>query len=241
MTLMTSDRTLGGRTLGDALAAMVARSDVPDALSHLLAACASAYPADAVAVLVADPHGSLELLSATSHSADELELLQIQSATGPCVEALSEDRAVLASGDEMVERWGQIGTAILAAGFHAVHAYPMHWRGHAIGGLNIFLRRDAGADLELGQMFADLATLAVLQANDLSADHLVSRVHEAVSARSVIEQAKGVLAVRDTVDMDRAYANLLDRARRTGQSLTETAAGVVEGAHRGGDGGGSGD
>ena len=229
---MTTDTEANNRTLAGAVAAMVARFDVADALVHLLEACSMAYPANAVAVMVANPRGGLELLGSTSHRADELELLQIQSETGPCVDAVATNERIVASGSEMVERWGSIGTAILGAGYGAVHAFPMHWRGRSIGGLNIFVDGDTGPDLELGQMFADLVTLAVLQAHDVSADQLVARIHEAVSSRAVIEQAKGVLAHRRRADMDAAFGELLAESRRTGQSLTTAAKEVVEREYR---------
>ena len=230
---MTTDRGPNNQALAGAVAAMVARFDVADAVVHLLEACAKAYPASAVAVLVVNPRGGLELLSATSHRADEIELLQIQSETGPCVDAVTTNERIVASGSEMVERWGSIGTAILDAGYGAVHAYPMHWRGRPIGGLNIFVDGDTGPDVELGQMFADLVTLAVLHANDISADQLVARIHEAVSSRAIIEQAKGVLAHRLQADMDAAFGELLAESRRNGQSLTAAAQEVVEREYRG--------
>jgi hypothetical protein len=232
---MTIDREWSDRMLANAVAAMVARLDVADALAHLLEACAKAYPAEAVAVMVANPRGGLELLGATSHEADQIELLQIQSETGPCVDALSGNERIGASGAEMVQRWGDIGTAILEAGYDGVHAYPMHWRGQAIGGLNLFVSSGVRPDVELGQMFADLATLTVLQANEVSTDELVARIHEAVSSRAVIEQAKGVLAQRLGTDMNAAYGELLEAARSTGQNLSAAAIDVVEREYRGGD------
>jgi hypothetical protein len=227
MAPMAIDRGPNNQALAGAVAAMVARFDVADALVHLLEACAKAYPAKAVAVMVANPRGGLELLSATSHRVEEIELLQIQSEIGPCVDAVGRNERILASGPEMVDRWGPIGTAILDAGYDAVHAYPMHWRGRSIGGLNVFVDGDTEPDVELGQMFADLVTLAVLQANDISADQLVARIHEAVSSRAVIEQAKGVLAHRLQADMHAAFGELLAESRRTGQSLTAAAKEVV--------------
>jgi hypothetical protein len=150
-----------------------------------------------------------------------------------CVEALRTDRAVFATGDQMVQRWGDVGTAIRTAGYEGVHAYPMHWHGRAIGGLNIFLKRGTAPDLEVGQMFADLSTLALLQSNDIAADQLIGRVHDAMTSRAAIEQAKGVLAHQNRSDMDAAYGDLLAQARQEGRSLTAVAVAVVGAAHRG--------
>lgn len=228
---MTTDPKLTDRAVAGVVAAMVARFDVADTLVRLLEACATTYPADAAAILVSDQRGGLELLSGTSHRAEEIELLQQCSTSGPCVDAIRTDAVVISSGAEMVERWEETGTAILAAGYNGVHAFPMHWRGRPIGGLNIFVGKATNADLEVGQMFADLATLAVLQPQDLSVDQLVSRVHDAASNRTVIEQAKGVLAHRHGGDMDEAFLTLMAEARDSGRSLTSAAQLIIERAY----------
>lgn len=226
--MMTPDRSLAA-----AIAGMVDRFDIADTLAQLLAACGRAYPSDAVAILVVDERGDLELLSSSSHRADELELLQIQSELGPCVESLARAEPVFAVGrDELVERWGEVGSAIVAAGYAEAHAFPMHWRSQVIGGLNIFVREGHETDRSLGQMYADLATLAVLQTREITSDQLVARLHEAVSSRAVIEQAKGVLAYRHGEDMQSAYDRLTDLAGLAGTSLTAAARDVIERAHR---------
>jgi hypothetical protein len=186
-----------------------------------------------VAILIRTASGALELLCSSSHRIEGIELLQIQTESGPCADVLHSDVPIRVSGAEaLVARWGEVGTAIVAAGFDEAHAYPMRWRGQSIGGLNIFLRSGAVTDAAVGQLFADLATLAVLQANDISADQLVARVHDAVGARAVIEQAKGVLAYRDGLDMDQAYTVLLETARRAGKGLSSTAADVIDGVQQ---------
>jgi hypothetical protein len=213
------------------VAAMVATHDVSEALAQLVEACANAYPAAAVAILVQDKAPDLELLSSTTHAAAELELLQIQAQKGPCVDAIRTRTVLHISGPTDLERrWGHIGQAISNAGYDAVHAYPMTWREHTFGGLNIFLRADHDLELPIGQMFADLATLAVLQTSELLPDQLRGRVHEAVVARTIIEQAKGVLAHRDQISMNDAYDALRRRSAQTRKTLTQTARDVVESA-----------
>lgn len=221
------------RTLADAVAAIVKTHDVADVLATLLDACAAAYPSDAVAVLVRTPKGGLDLLSSTSHRAEELELLQIQSNAGPCVESMDEDTAVFVVGaEELARRFGDVGAAIVEAGYDEAHAFPMHWRGQPIGGLNVFVRSGGPTDRTVGQMFADLATLAVLQSNDLAADQVVARVHEAISARAVVEQAKGVLAQTLGVDLDAAFDHLLAEAEASRRTLTQAAEDLIAAQYR---------
>src|SRR3954454_13527135 len=199
MTNMTTERAVA-----ETVAAMLHQYDTGDVLDDLVHNCAELYPAAAVAVMVADGRHGLEMLTATSHRAEELELLQIQHERGPCLDAMSASDVVTATGGEMEARWGSVGVAIRTAGYQSVHAYPMQWRGRALGGLNIFLSPDTeprdGAP-QLGQLFADLATLVVTHSADLTQDVIAARVHEAITARSVVEQAKGVLADRENIDV----------------------------------------
>jgi transcriptional regulator with GAF, ATPase, and Fis domain len=220
------------RAYADAVSALVGEHDVADVLVRLVDNCAALFPADAVAVLVTNRSDNLELLSATSHRAEELELLQVQHESGPCVDAITTGRPVVGrTAEELVERWGPVGTAIVTAGFHAVHAFPMHWRGRAFGGLNVFLNDEsqASSDAEqIGQTLADIATLVIVHSSDVPHDQVTARIHEAVTARAAVEQAKGVLAYRNDVDMGVAYGLLRERAKESGITLAETARRVVE-------------
>ena len=69
--------------------------------------------------------------------------------------------------------------------------------------------------LLLGQAFADIATIAVVHTGYVSRHDALARTKAALSSRNVIEQAKGVLAYRDGLDMAAAYDEL---KRLTGQS-----------------------
>jgi hypothetical protein len=236
MTTMKDDAPMGPMTTADALATaldgMVSSRPVADVLARLMQDCLLVLPADAAAVLVLDGEGGLELLSASSHRAEEIELLQIQRSEGPCVQVIQDNRMLEASGTELAERWGEVGVAIGKAGFQQVRAYPMRWHGQAIGGLNILSRAPrVDDDTVLGQVLADLATLVVVHAADVSVERVLARVREAVSARATIEQAKGVLAVTMDLEPDAAYDVLLQRARESELGLTAVAARLVDEAY----------
>jgi transcriptional regulator with GAF, ATPase, and Fis domain len=147
----------------DAAAAMVQQEDVTDTLNRLLADCAKFSAADAVGLLVRNAEDRLELLSATSHQAAELELYQLQHDTGPCVDSAREGVALSATADvEITERWGRVGEAILAAGFHAVHAVPLRWHGRLIGAMNAFHVIPQTADEEARQLTQACADIAAV-------------------------------------------------------------------------------
>jgi AmiR/NasT family two-component response regulator len=66
----------------------------------------------------------------------------------------------------------------------------------------------------------------------VSTDQAAARLHEAISARELVEQAKGVIAYVDNVDMSAAYDSLIHRAETSGQTLTQTARAVLHAQHR---------
>jgi hypothetical protein len=220
-----------GEAFADAVSALVGEPDVADVLAHLVSDCAAVMGAEAVAILARDETGGLSLLAASSHRATELELLQIQRSTGPCVDVVESNEALSATGAaQLEERWQHVGRAIVQAGFDSVEAYPLRWRGTALGGLNVF-RTTAPfgeADAAIGQAFADIATLAVVYSMPVAAEQAVSQLHEALSARDLVEQAKGVIAYVHDVDMSTAYNLLLERAELTGETLTHTATAVID-------------
>lgn len=65
-----------------------------------------------------------------------------------------------------------------------------------------------------------MATLVVVQSTGIPSDQIEARVHEANTARSKVEQAKGILAHVCGIDMSQAY----DALR---VALTQTALRVV--------------
>lgn len=78
------------------------------------------------------------------------------------------------------------------------------------------------------QAFADIAALVLVQHHQTDAVELRERTNEALVGRTVIEQAKGVLAFRHGLAIDEAYTTLRDRAATSGSSLTAAAAEVVD-------------
>jgi transcriptional regulator with GAF, ATPase, and Fis domain len=217
-------------------AALVDHGDVADTLSRLLTTCAELLDVSAAAVLVRDPSGDLQLLSSTSHKVAELELYQVQSESGPCIDCIRTGAPVAGvSEQELAARWGHVGRRISASGFAAVYAAPLRWRGEPFGGLNLFDVRELSVDGERGvlaQAFADLATVAIVRSGHVDMGAASLSVRRALQGRTVIERAKGVLAYTRSVDMVTAYDLLVRLTEESGSTLSETAASVIRQAQR---------
>jgi GAF domain-containing protein len=224
------------RAFAAAAASLVEHDDVADTLSRLLLSCADVLRMDAVALMVKDASGDLQLLTSTSHAVTELELYQIQCESGPCVEAIATGHGVSASpGSLIAERWPDVGPGIAASGFESVHAAPLRWHGEPLGGLNLFDRspgRMQGDDLVLAQAFADIATIVIVRSGRVDVAEAALQIRRALEGRTVIERAKGVLAYTLGVDMGTAFERLLRLSDESDATLSETAAVVIRDAQR---------
>jgi transcriptional regulator with GAF, ATPase, and Fis domain len=214
---------------------MVADFDVIDFLHLLTDRSVALLGASAAGVVLADPRGELRLAAASSEEAGLLELFQLQNDQGPCLECFRTGLPVTASDlAAAAPRWPRFARAAVQGGFRSVQALPMRLRDQVIGALNLFGAGPApfeAADLRIGQALADVATIGLLHERNVRRRETVAeQLQGALNSRVVIEQAKGKLAERLSIDMDRAFAMLRDYARNTDQRLTDVARTFVDGA-----------
>lgn len=104
-----------------------------------------------------------------------------------------------------------------------------------MGALNAFFVGSASEpqeQIELAQALADVATPVVMRAAELGVSHVSDRIRSALAGRIIIEQAKGVIAYQQTVDMSDGYDSLVRTATRNRMSLTVAAEEVVTAAGR---------
>jgi transcriptional regulator with GAF, ATPase, and Fis domain len=214
---------------------MVADFDVIDFLHMLTDRSVLLLAAGAAGVVLADPRGELRVAAASSEEAGLLELFQLQNDQGPCLECFRTGRAVTATDlAGPAPRWPRFAEAAARSGFRSVEALPMRLRDQVIGALNLFGARPGGfdpADLRIGQALADVATIGLLQERNVRRRETVAeQLQGALNSRVVIEQAKGKLAERLSIDMDRSFKMLRDYARNSNQHLTDVARDFVAGA-----------
>jgi hypothetical protein len=214
---------------------MVADFDVIEFLHLLTDRSVALLPADAAGVVLADPRGELRVAAASSEAAGLVELFQVQIDQGPCLDCFRTGRPVTAAGlAGPGQPWPRFAAAAVSAGFSSVQALPMRLRDEVIGALNLFSTGTVPfgpADLRLGQALADVATIGLLQERSIRRGEIAAeQLQAALNSRVIIEQAKGKLAERLSIDMDRAFALLRDYARNSNQKLTDVARTFVSSA-----------
>jgi GAF domain-containing protein len=206
--------------------------DVIDVLTVLTHRCVDAVDVDAAGVMLASPIGELQFVASSSESMTILELFQIQTNEGPCVDCFHDGLAITNHAlSESDGRWPLFTPRALALGFRAVHSLPMRLRGRTIGALNLF-RTHQGTlsedDVIVAQGLADVATIAILQhRSSLDASALNFQLNNALNSRVIIEQAKGMICQSTSCDMDEAFNRLRAHARNHNEGLTTLATRVV--------------
>jgi transcriptional regulator with GAF, ATPase, and Fis domain len=227
------DTDLLSDTFVDLADTMVAEFDVIDFLHMLTDRTVRLLPAAAAGVLLADPRGQLRVAAASSEAVGLVELFQIQNDQGPCLDCFRTGRPVTADNlADAGHRWPRFATAATEAGFASVHALPMRLRDQVIGALNLFSTKTGPlgqADLRIGQALADVATIGLLQEQNVRrAETLAEQLQSALNSRVIIEQAKGRLAERLGINMDQSFTLLRDHARNTNQRLTDIARQIID-------------
>ena len=222
------------RTLVELADTLVADFDVVELLTLLADRCVDVLDVGAAGLMLAAPDGDLRVMASSSETMRVLELFELQSEEGPCLDCYRTGRPVMNQDLATVDgRWPRFAAEALAAGFHSVHALPMRLRGTVIGALNLFhiepgeMRQ---ADVEAAQALADVATIAILQHRaTLEAQVLNEQLNQALNSRIVIEQAKGMVAEREGVDMEQAFVALRNHARNHNLRLADVARDVIAG------------
>jgi transcriptional regulator with GAF, ATPase, and Fis domain len=213
---------------------MVAGFDVIDFLHVLTDRSVQLLDVSAAGLLLADPRGELRVVAASSEAARLLELFQIQSDQGPCLDCFRAGQPVAAADlAGALARWPRFVPAARQAGFAAVQALPMRLRDQVIGALNLF-RATPGAfdpaNVRVGQALADVATISLLHERSMRhSDTLNEQLQTALNSRVIIEQAKGKLAERLGLDMNQAFSLLRGQARARNLRLSDLAQAVIDG------------
>jgi GAF domain-containing protein len=112
--------------------------DVMEFLHVLTERCVQLLGISAAGLLLADEQGALQVMAASSERTHLLELFQVQTHLGPCLDCYATGQPVSVPDLPKAGRWPRFTAAAAEVGFAAVHAVPMRLRTQIIGALNFF-------------------------------------------------------------------------------------------------------
>ncbi|MES5821305.1 GAF and ANTAR domain-containing protein [Streptomyces sp. RG80] len=201
--------------------------------NRLVHACRGLLEVDAAAVMIADARGSLKTMAATDDGAAFVELLQMQSGRGPCMDCFrtGEARDVPDIRTERA-RWPKLAVAMSEAGYRSLHTVAVRLHERPLGAVTL-LNADVGAlpddDMHLAQALADSSALALMHwsTEPTRGDDVITRVQSAIAAKAALDIAKGIIAENAGVSIGDAGRLLTAYAARHRVSLATTIRNLV--------------
>jgi GAF domain-containing protein len=174
----------------------------------------------------------LRMLGATSDDlAKALDAVQYDIDDGPCLTCLRTAEVVVVDDIAADPRWPAFARRGRQAGAGSSLSVPLMIDSRAVGALNLYSREAHGLaaeDQARAQQFADQAAGAVALARRLEErEQLAGHLEKALSSRSVIDQALGIIIARTGHDADRAFQLLRAQSQHTNQKLRDVAAQIV--------------
>jgi GAF domain-containing protein len=155
--------------------------------------------------------------------------LQNELRQGPSIDAAGQHDAFRTGALATDRRWPAFGPRAAELDLNSMLALPLYVVGVRLGALNLASDRADAFDEwaeQLGLLFAAHAAVAI------DACRRQEQLGEALSARDVIGQAKGIITCRNRVSVDQAFAMLVTMSQDTNLKLREVAEYVVQHAER---------
>jgi GAF domain-containing protein len=180
--------------------------------------------------------GQPDTIVASATFVRDVDAIQYRLGEGPCISAAATGRTT--SSDALGEdaAWPTFGPLAADLGIHSALSLPLVLKGEVLGALNVYAhRRDAfdGSSRRIGEQFAGPAAVAIHNARVLEqARRTASRLEIALTSRSTIDRAVGIIMSRSGLSADDAFVRLRIMSQHEHIKLAVVAANLVEEAVR---------
>ncbi len=186
----------------------------------------------AVCTLTALVREEYVCVASSDEAALQADLVEYAAEAGPCVEAVRHGTENVVTDLRTDGRWPEWAQASWALGFRSAAGVPADTGDGAKLALDLYSREpDAFGDEEMhrARLYAEEAarTLRLCLALAEQAT-LTEHLHSALSSRSTIDQALGVIMGRNKVPRDEAFAILRSASQDRNVKLREVAEKVIE-------------
>ncbi len=210
---------------------LVSLNDVQSFLEELSRLAASLMPAVECGI-TSRYNGNVITVASSDTSAALLDETQYETNGGPCLLTLDTGQIVPSRDTRSETRWPSYTEVARQAGLRCSLSLPLAVNGVALGAMNLycFNRPDAfGApEQHRFEMFAAQAAgalrLATRQIRD--SEHL-SQLEQALTSRTVIDQAMGIIICQQRCTAEQAFALLRAESQNNQRKLRDVAADLV--------------
>lgn len=172
-------------------------------------------------------------VASSSQLGSVLDERQYDLDEGPCLEALRTTRVVSAADLARDGRWDGYPAIAMAHGISAIHSTPLVVGGTAVGVLNLYAAEPATFDGPDQQERVDQVTAVGAVAINSSLRHsgdveLTRQMQAALTSRSTIDQALGIVMATQRCNADHAFTVLRGISQSRNLRLHRIARELVE-------------
>ena len=171
-------------------------------------------------------------VAAADELASQLDEQQYEIGDGPCLKALASGEIVDAADLRAESRWGDYPRIAMEYGILAIYSVPLIVGGKPVGVLNVYAQTPnafGAVDRQLLELLAGQAAIAVTAAlRHYDEVTLSDHLRIALSSRSVIDQAIGIVMTQQRGTPEQAFAALRTISQRRNIKLRVVAAELVE-------------
>jgi GAF domain-containing protein len=230
-------------TTSEAVESLYALFDAEEPLDEVLLrvarTAASAIP-DAAAVTVTElAQPEPRTAAYTEEAAVRLDAAQYSSGRGPCLEAAQRRVPVRVATDGEDQRWPEFLAATREQGVHASLSVPLildptetDSEGELVGSLNVYSRSATAFDPfdeQLMRLYTVAASNAITNARRWQQSRdTVAQLERALTSRTDIDQAKGLLRALHGESADEAFQRLVDESQARNVKLVTVARELIE-------------
>ena len=197
--------------------------DFEDVLTRIAETAVSTVSGcDMASITVREGGESFRTLASTHSAATAADEAQYEAHEGPCLDAI--DQAIVHTPSLPDLRWPTLASRPADSGIAAIVSYRLTSQGHSAedaiaGSLNAYAGKPQAFDdeaQEIGLILAAHASVGIRAVREREAfQQFGHQLHDALSSRDVIGQAKGILMERLRITPEDAF----DTLRRASQQL----------------------
>lgn len=230
-----SGATVDSATLVSSLRRLAERrgdSDLYAGLRRVIDACGQLFRVNGGGLMLADEHGELRYVVASSGPSEVLEQVQIDTNQGPCVDTFVRDEVTVCCDLANDDRYQVAAPLIVPHGIGAVLGVPVRLSGLPVGSLDLYVDRpydfddsETAALTRYGDV-VDAMLHAAVTAN--RAGELAAQLNYALDYRVPIERGIGYLMARDGLCHSDAFGRLRNAARSSRRKIGDVAADLLD-------------
>jgi GAF domain-containing protein len=210
---------------------LIATSSFEDLMQAVADLAGRAVPAAATCGITMSQDGHVITVASADPLARLLDEQQYEVQDGPCLEAIRTARVVLADDLSAETRWDGYPAMAVAHGVRSVLSSPLLVNTTPIGALNLYASTEHAFDADSRAAAAQLTglaaatlTAAMRHYNEVT---LTDHLRTALSSRSVIDQAIGIIIGMQRCPPDTAFDILRTVSQNRNIPLRDVAADLV--------------